>query len=285
MKVALCLSGFAGGNSKKVFGGQMWNGKTGLVYPVPDFKLGYKHYKKHIFDNNDVDVFMHSWSTDLESPLCDTYHPKMAAFEKDRLFHPAKKGQISAPGFPDGIASKKQITLSRWYSLQKSVQLKKQWEEAQGFTYDCVMVGRFDVAWLTDVHFNKFDMNFFYASNWCVMKVKGAKKNLRHEDYYYQGWDKKEQQLQHIHTGYPHTPHYPALADYWFFANSKNMDKFSDLYLKANKYIAGDQASNHKMAFKHLCQLGLKDKLRFAFHIHNDCHLVRHIYCGWRDKK
>lgn len=290
MRIALCLSGMAGGKTAKMFGGQMWDGnKSKLIYPVPDCELGHKHYQKHIFNHNEVDVFIHTWNPELEEQLKQLYKPKMGSYETDKLFHSATKGKHSGdPSYPDGIKSKRQITISRWYSMQKSVELKRQYEKAHGFVYDAVMVGRFDVVWLTDVHFDQFDMQYFYASNWCVMKLPNG-MGLRHENWYHQRWhegDKAERsQIRHTHTGYPHTPHYKALADYWFFSGSAIMDQFANLYSEIDGYLNVLQPSNHELAWYHLCRLGMVPKLKFAFHIHDDCHLTRHVYTDWRNGK
>jgi len=289
MKVALCLCGLSGGKTDKVFGGQMWDGKKGLVYPVSDYRLGHSHYQKHIFAHNDIDVFIHTWNPELQKDLEETYKPKKGIYEKQIMFDKMRPGSHSGdPQYPNGVTTKKHITISRWYSIEKCVELKRQYEQEQGFTYDCVMIGRFDVAWLTDVHFDQFDMQHFYASNWCVMRLANG-FGLRHENWYYQGWhegDKaKRAGIRHTHIGYPHTPHYKALADYWFFTSSANMDIFGALHSNINEYLKKLPPSNHELAYFHLKQTGLLDKLKFAFHIHDDCHLTRHVYTDWRSQK
>lgn len=289
MKIALCLCGLAGGKTDKIFGGQMWNGKTGLVYPVTDYRLGHQHYQEHILAHNDVDVFIHTWNPELQADLEETYQPKMGVYEKQIMFDEARKGGHSGdPSYPDGIVSKKHITMSKWYSIQQCLELKKKYEQDNDFTYDCVMISRFDLAWLTDVKFDQFDMQYFYASNWCVMKLPSG-FGLRHENWYYEGWHKNNKaklaQLKHTHTGYPHTPHYKALADYWFFSNSAMMDKFGTLNDNIRPYLGRIPPSNHELAYHHLKESGLLDKLKFVFHIHDDCHLTRHVYTDWRKKK
>jgi hypothetical protein len=166
--------------------------------------------------------------------------------------------------------------------MQRCVQLKKQYEEEHGFKYDMVMIGRFDVAWMTDVHFDQFDPDNFYSSNWCVMKLPNG-QGIRHEDWFLNGWDKKDNKnLQHVHLGHPHTPHYQALADYWFFGGTEIMDKFANLHDNIGRFLKTGVPSNHEFAFRHLKEIGLLPKLKFAFHIHDDCFLTRFVYCDWR---
>ena len=63
-KVALCLMGIVGAVEHP-------NGKG---QPV-DYRIGHHFHKKHIFNHNDVDVFMHSWSVDFAQELVDIYQP------------------------------------------------------------------------------------------------------------------------------------------------------------------------------------------------------------------
>jgi len=289
MRVALCLTGMAGGNSAKQFGGQMWDGNPNrVIYPVPDFEIGLEHYQKHLFAHQDVDVFIHTWNPEMQGQLESAYSPKGGIYEADKVFHEANKGKASGdPAYPDGIKSKTQITVSRWYSIAECMRLKREYEETNGFKYDAVMIGRFDMAWLTDVKLSRFDMDHFYASNWCVMRAPGV-GGIRHENWYFQGWDKKlkaGEKITHTHIGYPHDPNYRALADYWFFSSSENMDAFGRLYEKINGYLSRIGPSNHELSLLHLQKSGMLSKLKFAFHIHDDCHLVRHLVHDWRKKK
>ncbi|KKN98945.1 hypothetical protein LCGC14_0141900 [marine sediment metagenome] len=279
MKIALCLTGMALHPGKKTVNGQMWDGKSGKRTPV-EWRKGLEHYRKHILAHNDVDVFIHTPSVDAEQDLVAAYNPKATIFESDPRFNTigAKVGN----NYSDKIDSKSQITIARWYGIQRCVQLKKQYEMEHEFKYDMVMIGRFDVAWMVDVHFDQFDQNHFYASNWCVMKMPDG-QGIRHADWFFHGWDKKEnKELRHTHTGYPHTPHYPALADYWFFGGSEIMDQFGNLYDNIGKFLREGVPSNHEFAFRQLQVAGLLSKLKFAFHIHNDVFLARFVYFDWR---
>lgn len=279
LRTALCLTGMALHPGKKIVGGQMWNGKTGKRTPV-EWTKGLEHYQKHILSKNDIDVFIHSPNVDIEQELKGAYKPKDAIFETDPSFNfPGSKGDRS---YPDGITNKTQITAARWYSIQKCMQLKQKYEKENSFKYDMVMIGRFDVAWMIDVDFSKFDPNYFYASNWCVMRLPNG-HGVRHEDWFFNGWDKKtDQNLRHTHIGYMNDPNYQALADYWFFGGSEIMDKFSNLYDNLHLFLSQGVPSNHEFALKQLRMIGCLPKLKFAFHIHNDCFLIRHLYSDWR---
>ena len=62
MKVALCLMGIVGAVEEKY----------GLGQSI-DYRIGHHFIKKHILDKNDVDVFIHSWSTEFKDELVDIY--------------------------------------------------------------------------------------------------------------------------------------------------------------------------------------------------------------------
>ena len=77
MKIALCLVGIIGSKTDK-------HGYGGEHSEV--LNLGYKHYKKHILDKNDVDVFVHSWSTGMKDEILEAYKPKKHIIEKQIVF-------------------------------------------------------------------------------------------------------------------------------------------------------------------------------------------------------
>lgn len=191
MKVALCLYGLVGGMVGK-------DGKGGSL----DGSIAFEHYKKHVLDKNDVDVFVHTWSVESKDSVLNLYKPKSYLIEPQRDF---------------GIDRKKYMfrAHSRWYSTKESVRLKREYESNNGFTYDCVMLGRFDVAWFTDVIFDKFDMSYFWASNW---------NDAPHAA---DGWKGNRRNYSTKGTG---------LLDLWFFSNSKFIDKFATLYDNIGKY-------------------------------------------------
>ena len=75
MRVAFCLVGIVGSSN---FG-------MGLGKPI-DFRLGHHFHKKHILDNNDVDVFIHSWSTQYKYGIINSYKPKKHLVEEQKVF-------------------------------------------------------------------------------------------------------------------------------------------------------------------------------------------------------
>lgn len=214
MKTALCLHGLAGG-------------KNDRGVPVDWNKIVYSLYKTHILDTNDVDVFLHTWTVDLKDELTRLYNPRKSVFEKQIMF--------------DQEPTKKHSVYSRWYSLKKTVELKREYEKKHHFTYDCVMITRFDLAFFKDVRFEEFDMNYFYVSNWEVRPSIGVN-------------------------------------DLWFFSNSDFIDTFSTLYDHLDSYLISYELSNHVLAKHHLEKQGLFHKAKRVFYGHQDFALARDKY-------
>lgn len=269
MKVAFCLYGLAGGVNDK-FGG----------LPV-DFNMGFKNYKSHILDKNDCDVFIHTWSVQFEKQIKEIYKPKKSIFEKQIIFH--------EPNFLYKTFSKEPKRLnniySRWYSTKKAIELKKEYEEENGFKYDCVFITRFDVAFFTDLIFNKYDMNNFYAAINSKYYTKDGKEILNRE--FRKLSDEERSNLVRRPFGYPHDPE-KGIMDYWFFSNSENMDKFSKLYGNLWQYMKEIRSknsilsrfnyriyNNHILAVQHLKNIGLIEKLKFTLNMFDDFELVR----------
>lgn len=218
MKVALCLHGIVG---------HLYTNKQQRTWCEDvDYRIGLEHYRRHLFAANDcVDVFIHSWSTDYAEIITRDYQPRQHLFQTQIDF--------------------KQDTLalnylkSRWYSTRAVVELKKKYERDQGFTYDWVMLSRFDLALLRDLDFAKYDRNIFYAG--------------RHEPSDDQTND--------------------GFCDLFFYSNSPDIDRFASLYDVWQEY----QIFNaHQEAYVHTQKLGLTVGLDF---VRGDAFdLVRGIY-------
>jgi len=218
MRVALCLHGIVG---------HLYTNKLQRTWCEDvDYRIGLEHYRRHLFGVNDcVDVFIHSWSTDYAESITRDYQPLRQLFQKQIDF--------------------KQDTLalnylkSRWYSTQAVVELKTQYEQEQGFTYDWVMLSRFDLALLRDLDFAKYDRNIFYAG--------------RH--------DPSDDQTN------------DGFCDLFFYSNSQDIDRFASLYDVWEEYGIFNA---HQEAYTHTQKLGLTVGLEF---VRGDgFELVRGIY-------
>ena len=120
-KVALCLSG-------KI--GNLYS-HTGLK--KSDIRLlmkGYEHYKRHILDKNNVDVFIHCWDTEFDFDLRMLYKPKKCLIEKQKIFKIPNyvRGKERFWHFKLG-KSRNQSTYSKWYSNMIVNELKSEYEK------------------------------------------------------------------------------------------------------------------------------------------------------------
>tara|TARA_R110002074_G_scaffold6895_3_gene30552 strand:+ start:364 stop:1200 length:837 start_codon:yes stop_codon:yes gene_type:complete len=270
MKTAICFSGLVGST----------RGKSQEL--VGDFKKCFEIssalYKEHIIDKNDVDIFVHSWSTGMQEEILEAYEPKKHIIEQQRIFDiPAHVRPVGA----DEI--RKQTHYSLWYSRKKAMQLKSEYEKENNFKYDCVMLARFDLAWQTDLIFKDYDQECFWTQNWPRKHLNG--KVLSDVDY----WRLSETPGLKFETewvGYPHN--HEGLMGMWFFSNSDNMDKFATFYdRQSESCLPGNcpgapgvpwKISAHRQCLYHLEQLGMLDKLKFCKNWHDDCPSVRRRY-------
>lgn len=250
MKIALCLYGTIGGTSGKA------GEKNGSQLDV--FQHAFPHYKKFILDNNEVDVFIHSWDTEIKDTVVENYKPKLSVFQSQKTFD-----------IPNTIENTQRVQnhFSRWYSCKKCLKLKKSYEVDNNIRYDFVMLTRQDIAWQREINFSEYDVNSFYVANW----------------------------YQH-HTGqpmgYPNGEYNMSLQDMWFFSNSDNMDEISNLYDNIPQFCSENPEltkyrgiSNHRLLYYKLKKMGIiPDKLKFTMNYHtleySDTPLVRWLYFG-----
>ncbi|MBK86640.1 MAG: hypothetical protein CMC86_05530 [Flavobacteriaceae bacterium] len=258
MKIALCLSGIVG--SIKGQGGE-----GELLDPA----FTYKYVKKYILDHNpEIDVFIHCWNTDLEEQIVNLYNPKLSIFEKQKVFKKALNLKNPIKDFQDlksyfklkikeflskdlkkSNLKRKHNACSRWYSNMKVLKLKKDYEIKNKFTYDHVMITRFDVAFLKPVVFSNYNNKYFYASHWNDLPRPENNFKLNFINNY-EG---------------------KGFLDLWFFSNSKNMDLFASLYENMDKY----STSPHFSSREHVATF-LSDKdIKYTMFRWQDFEMVR----------
>lgn len=258
MRIAICLYGNVGlhsfASSRKSKTNQELIEESSFA--SKDIRPGYNGLR-HTIDNYHTDLFIHSWSTSSKDTILSTYKPKLSEVvkQKDFTIDPENYGilgddisqwkcnNISKISYKmlfedagkewamNWIKTAIFRSKSRWWSNKRCIELKKQYEEQNGFTYDYVLINRFDNIFVSPFNFESLDGERFYAS---------ARTGRRDRDY--------------------------ALFDYWFLCNSENSDIFSTLYDHIYDYsvsavFAPRQHVESKMG---------KDKLSFLFkHNHN----------------
>lgn len=203
MKIALCLHGLVGTDAK-----------YGSGEKVIDYKVGLHHFQKHVFQKNEnVDTFFHTWSEDYADKLDEAYKPILYKTEKQPFYSENPR---------------QQAVHCRWKSTQECVKLVEQ----SGNQYDFVLLTRFDIAFMVDFDFSKYDNTKFY-----VQGPPGPPKNGLN-----------------------------LINDLWFFSNQQNMKEFSNLfdYLSTEHYVK-HMDSNHELARKHLMMMGQHNNIEYIF--------------------
>lgn len=258
MRIAVCISGIVG-----ALKGQGGRGK------LLDPEFTFKFIKKNILDKNPaIDVFIHCWNVELEQQILDLYKPKLYIFESQKNFeefndmkNPIKnlKNLLSFlklklleflnNDFKKLKEREKQNACSRWYSNKRVIELKKKYEIKNNFTYDFVMITRFDVAFFKPLIFSKYCNSYFYASNWNDLPrpENNFKINFINN---YEG---------------------KGFLDLWFFSNSKNMDLFSHLFDNIRAY----STSPHLSSREHLDTFLPQNKIKYIMYRWQDFEMVR----------
>ena len=255
MKIALCLHGLVGSINTKSYA----RDESDLSGKKLCAELSFKDWKRCILDENDIDVFFHTWDVELEDYLVESYKPKKYQIEEQIIFKVEYKDDNQ----------RNQAQYSRWYGGKKVIEMKSEYEKENKFKYDCVIDARFDLAWNNPIKFTDYDMSYFH--------IPTVKKNGT--------W-----------FGWPHTTQ-PEVMDFLFFSNSENMNNFSpllyDMLGDYNKTIyQWNGMSAHFLSFAHLLNLKLMpDKCKVELVIadpsypgtmqeEDHCNLIRREYFG-----
>lgn len=278
-KVALCLTGKIGNTS----------GKTGMRdSDIEILRKGFEHYKRHIIDKNDVDIFIHCWDIEFQEEVKSLYKPIDFVFEKQRKFKiPLYVRGSERPWQLKAGRIRRQSTYSRWYSNKIANELRRNHELKNTFKYDVVMTSRFDIAFQKDIIFSQFDMQYFYAGNWdIVLNDNGVDIFSGGAGPLYDLVYKNKNILNNYKfeiNGFPKNEN--GLLDLWFFSNSNYSTDFFNLFNNLDQYnrpgncpLSQDQAntvSNHQLALYHLQKLNLANKIKFTFNLYDDFPLIR----------
>ena len=139
MKIAICLSGLIGSTAK--------GGKGKNI----DYKITKKYFKKNLYQNDiKIDYFFHCWKNKFEKDILELYSPKIHKFEKPIIKN-------------NNLTDKEYGAISKNYSNKKSVELKSLYEKKNNFTYDLVILTRFDILILKKLNLKDLYKNKFYV--------------------------------------------------------------------------------------------------------------------------
>ena len=138
MRIALCLSG-----------------------QPRSFEKGYEYHKKNLLDHHDVDTFIHTWKCDETKNYMELYKPVTALIE-DPLQGDFDQRYTNTP---DAINHPPRFTVSMFYSMEKSCELKVKKELQQKKSYDWVIKSRPDYALSIVIPFDELDPYKLYIPN------------------------------------------------------------------------------------------------------------------------
>lgn len=215
-RIAICLYGL---HPK-----YCWKG----IEPKKD--VSYKYFKSNILNQNeDIDIFLHSFSINDKDQLINEYNPLKYLIEKqkDFIINNKFKKKITR----DGEFHKKnkkyynksfdEILYSLTYGIKKTIELMSEYEKENNFKYHFVMLSRMDVVWLKPILFKNLDNNKFYSSIWGVNNIMSNGNN--------------------------------GVLGYWFISNSELIKKYASLFDKMEEYFNNNiKPSYHFIAKYHI---------------------------------
>ena len=252
MKIAYCLVGIVGASDYGM----------GIGKDI-DYRLAYYWNKKNIFDvNNDVDVFIHSWSVEHEEGINSIYKPKKSSFEPQIDFN------------LDNVRDN--CIASRWYSTAMCNQLRKEYEEEKGIKYDAVMFFRLDHVFLTPLKLSEFDMNYIWFRH---RRPVGWADGVRQSDNESKSIDTTTQvdlstyELRRKFNLHPNDRVY----DSFIFSKPEHIDAYASVY---DYLIEVDSTINspHEEIPNHLKRNNIWDKADFCFFGEIDTEAIRALY-------
>jgi hypothetical protein len=209
MRTAICLHGLSlGRNTLR---------DITRSNPDNDWKRFTKTILSNLIENNNADVFIHTWEHDEINQIINVYKPKLILSEPQRSFNPFFSNEIlnidkedfglyMRNGYNPLIYTHPRI-FSYTYSFDRSDSLRQSYELQHGFKYDYVIKMRFDMQILKPINVTKFDANKIQLGKW---------------------WG-----------GHP-----KAIEELLIICNSSNMKNISSLYHKMYEYLVDDEYNN-----------------------------------------
>ena len=153
MKIAILLRG----QSHKIIYNRIHNKKI-----LVNYKNSLDNYKKNLFQDNDVDVFFHTFNSDIlnEKELLNDYKPVKYLISKDTTNCNTKKSSTIGEN----------IKLSILYVIK----LFLEYIQETGKKYDFIVLTRFDLKFMCKIDFNVLKKEFMYILKW--KNIEGKNK-------------------------------------------------------------------------------------------------------------
>lgn len=142
-RVAFCMRGAVGKESgafSKI--GDLYNNSNYINY-----KQCYNSIIRHIIEPNrevyDIDIFQHCWNVDLEEELVSLYKPKSYIFEDNSKYNDEILKSCNSYNDFGGV--------SQALTIKKVLEIKEEYEKKYDFSYDIVILYRYDVLLWKDI--------------------------------------------------------------------------------------------------------------------------------------
>jgi hypothetical protein len=140
-KMAVILHGIVGG----------MDGRNGMGSPANISDCS-KTIKYNVLSAYDCDVFIHSWSINHSEEIMSLYNPTASLFQPQEFFNFSESQRTH-----DTIPGQPYRSVSRFTSLERSLLLKRNYEESNGFKYKWVFAIRFDLVFFNKIDLSKYD--------------------------------------------------------------------------------------------------------------------------------
>ena len=255
MNVALCLYGHVGISSAA--SGRTENEITKEAQDASTNPVIAAHgFHNNLFSKYNTATFIHTWSKEHEQLLNDLYSPQKAIFEEQidfsgrlsdygiessdmsewKVSEDAKKGyDLLLPSRETVGAIQTEMereifrTRSRWYSTQKAIELKSNFENEHKRKFDFVIVSRLDC---------QFGIPLFLQD--------------KHQDKLYASFRHGRPDID------------IALFDFYFMGGSEIIDKFGTLYNNCEDYCIRPTIACREHVKKVIGDHNLKDYLVYG---------------------
>jgi len=182
MKIAFCISG--------------------LFKPSTTYSTAYQNKFEYLVEKikkYNADVFIFSFSKELESEIIEIFKPKKFKFEEQKLFNV----EINKINNQLNKQAAKNL-FSSFYSRKMACALKTQFENVNNIKYDIIVSCRPDLGYINTENFeipdlNKINPEYLYSIYWNQLNA--------------------------------------GLADWYFISNSENINFISSIYDKLPEYL------------------------------------------------
>lgn len=126
---------------------------------------GFQFHKRNILDGNDVTVFVHTWTSPNTIKVLELYQPTSIIVESPINPNLSKYTRVPPPQPNWKVKNPALSTYAQLYAIKKCNELKKIYEENNGFQFDWVIRSRFDFAINARIPFDRFENNRLYIPN------------------------------------------------------------------------------------------------------------------------